>query len=64
MSDWEPDSHWIGDLEPDQLVADRARPLPPARLRRGTSAGLWVLRVLALVLTAMVIYTFVWQLAH
>ncbi len=64
MSPWEPDSDWIGDLEPDQLTADRTRPVPPARLSRGVSTGLWVLRMLALLLTAMVIYAFFWQVGH
>lgn len=50
-------------LETDQLVAERSRPLAPATLSTGTRAGLWALRVFAVVLAAMVIYTFVAQLA-
>ncbi|MDQ6744980.1 MAG: hypothetical protein M3Z27_03025 [Actinomycetota bacterium] len=54
----------VDHLEPDQLVADRARPLPPSRLRRRTDIALWGLRIAALALSAMVIYTFVSQLGH
>jgi 4-hydroxybenzoate polyprenyltransferase len=49
-------------LERDQLVADTSRPLPRARLSRRAAAGLWVLRVFAIVVSAMVVYTFVSQL--
>jgi hypothetical protein len=51
-------------LERDQLVADRARPVPRARLGRRARAGLWALRVLVLVLAALVVYTFVAQLGN
>ncbi len=50
-------------LEPDQLVADRARPLAQALLSRRASVGLWALRVLVLVLGAMVVVTFISQLS-
>ena len=49
-------------LEPDQLLSDRSRPLPRARLTRRATAGLWALRVLVVVLSAIVIYTFIAQL--
>ncbi len=45
-------------LERDQLVSDKSRPVPPARLGRGARLGLWALRVFAVVVGAMVIYTF------
>ena len=51
-------------LEPDQLVVNTARPLPRAALTARTNAALWGLRVLVCVLSAMVVYTFVSQLAH
>ncbi len=61
-------SHEHGELEhhlePDQLARERARPLAPARLRRRTDAALWALRIAALLLSAMVIYTFVSTLGH
>ncbi len=46
-------------LESDQLVSDKGRPVPRAELSRGTSAALWALRVFALVVSAMVVYTFI-----
>jgi hypothetical protein len=49
-------------LEQDQLVADKGRPVPPAHLSRWTKIGLWALRVFALVVSAMVVYTFIAQL--
>jgi hypothetical protein len=52
----------IAYLESDQLVAERARPVPRIRLGRRADAGLWALRVFVIVLSAMVIYTFVSQL--
>ena len=49
-------------LEPGQLAADAARPVPRAQLSGRARAGLWLLRVFALVVSVMVIYTFVSQL--
>jgi len=57
-----PDEELVAFLERDQLVCDRARPLPRASLSRRAEIGLWALRVFALVVSAMVIYTFVHQL--
>ena len=51
-------------LERDQLVADRNRPVPRARLRRWANVGLWALRVLVAVMGMLVIYTFIAQLGH
>ncbi len=48
-------------LESDQLVEERARPLSPARLSERATLGLWALRVFAIVMALMVIYTFVAQ---
>lgn len=45
-------------LETDQLVQERAVPVDRAQLSRRAAAGLWALRVLAVVMAAMVIYTF------
>jgi hypothetical protein len=50
-------------LEPDQIVAETARPLPRAHLSRRVVTGLWALRVFVLIASAMVIYTFVAQLS-
>ncbi len=49
-------------LEPGQLDAHARRPVEPAALTGPTRAGLWVLRVFVLIVTAMIIYTFVTQL--
>ena len=49
-------------LERDQLVSDKGRPVPRARLSRRVSVGLWALRVFAFVVSAMVVYTFIAQL--
>jgi hypothetical protein len=49
-------------LERDQLVTDKSRPLPRARLSRRAGVALWALRVFVIIVAAMVIYTFVAQL--
>jgi hypothetical protein len=51
-------------LERDQLVLDKAHPVPRARLSRRARAGLWALRVFVIVVSAMVIYTFASQVTH
>jgi hypothetical protein len=58
------DEELVMFLERDQLVADKAHPVPRAHLSARTRAALWVLRVFVLVVSAMVIYTFFSQLAH
>jgi hypothetical protein len=58
MQDHDP----LAYLEPEQLLSDRSRPLPRAQLSRRANAGLWALRLFALGLSAMVIYTFIAQL--
>ncbi len=52
----------IGYLESDQLVHERSHPLPRAKLSRRRQGMLWAVRVIGLVLSAMVVYTFVSQL--
>jgi hypothetical protein len=54
----------IAYLESDQLVAERSRPVARAPLSRRASAALWALRVFVIVVSLMVIYTFVSQLGH
>ena len=49
-------------LESDQLVKERSQPLPRARLSIRRRRLLWAVRVFGLVLSAMVVYTFVSQL--
>jgi hypothetical protein len=57
------DQELVMFLERDQLVADKAHPLPRAHLSRRARAALWALRIFVLVVSAMVIYTFFSQLA-
>ncbi len=49
-------------LEYDQLVADKRRPVARARLSPRANLALWVLRVFVIVVSMMVIYTFIAQL--
>ncbi len=56
------DDELIMFLERDQLVADTSRPVARARLAPRVNALLWGLRVFVLVVSFMVIYTFVKQL--
>jgi hypothetical protein len=49
-------------LEAGQLTAATRRPVPRAQLGRRAMIALWGLRVLVIVLSAMVIYTFFAQL--
>jgi hypothetical protein len=49
-------------LEPGQLTAVTRRPVPRAQLGRRAMIALWALRVLVIILSAMVIYTFATQL--
>jgi hypothetical protein len=52
----------IAFLEPAQLTAAVQRPVPRAQLSRRALTALWGLRVLVIIFSAMVIYTFVSQL--
>jgi hypothetical protein len=49
----------IAYLESDQLLAERSRPVGRAKLSRRARYGLWALRIFVVVVSAMVIYTFV-----
>ncbi len=59
LSHGHPDSELIHALEPDQIVKIASRPLPRYRLSRMAKLGLWLLRILVLVISALVVYTFV-----
>ena len=52
----------IMHLERDQFVAETTRPVPRATLSAHAIAGLWALRVFVVIVSVMVIYTFVDQL--
>jgi hypothetical protein len=53
------ESELIEGLEPDQLVESSSVPLPLAQLSRAWRIALWVLRVFSLLITTLVVYTFV-----
>jgi hypothetical protein len=53
----------VGFLERDQLVSDKRRPVPRAPLGPAAAIALWSLRVFAIVLAVMVIYTFAAQVS-
>jgi len=52
----------IMHLERDQFVGETSRPVPRAGLSARASVGLWALRVFVVLVSLMVIYTFVEQL--
>ena len=52
----------IMHLERDQFVAETSRPVPRAHLSATARAGLWALRVFVVLVSLMVIYTFIDQL--
>lgn len=64
LPDHEPTDHeeLIGYLERDQLVADTSRPVSRAHLSARIRAGLWALRAFVVIVSFMVIYTFIHQL--
>jgi hypothetical protein len=65
--DGELDAHLEEDelimhLERDQFVAETSRPVPRAPLGAHATLALWALRVFAVVVSLMVVYTFIRQL--
>ncbi len=60
----EPSDHeeLIMFLERDQLVADTSQPVSPAHLSQHVKTALWALRAFVVLVSFMVIYTFVHQL--
>lgn len=57
------DEELVMHLERDQFVSVTSQPVPRASpLSRRASAGLWALRVFVLIVSAMVVYTFIDQL--
>jgi hypothetical protein len=55
----EQEEELIMHLERDQFVAETSRPVVRAQLSRGARIALWGLRVFAVVVSLMVIYTFI-----
>jgi len=65
--DGEPDApreedELIMHLERDQFVAETSRPVPLAPLGPHATLALWALRLFAVVVSLMVLYTFIRQL--
>ena len=66
----EPDPHsqerleeeLIMHLERDQFVAETSRPVARATLSARATTGLWALRIFVVLVSLMVIYTFISQL--
>lgn len=56
------DSELIMYLEPDQLVSETFRPVATAVLGRRAVIGLWALRIFVILVSLMVIYTFIARL--
>jgi hypothetical protein len=52
----------IADLERDQTVAETSKPVPRAELSSHATLGLWALRIFVVLVSLMVIYTFIDQL--
>jgi hypothetical protein len=59
LHDPQPDEELIMHLERDQLVSETFRPVPRARLGARAELGLWALRVFVVIVSLMVIYTFI-----
>jgi len=55
----DPEEEMIDHLERDQLVAETFRPVAPAHMSTNAVAALWSLRVFAVIVSLMVIYTFI-----
>jgi len=56
------DDELVMNLERDQFVAETSRPVARASLSAHATAALWALRVFVVLVSLMVIYTFVYQL--
>ncbi len=52
----------VNHLEPHQFTAHTHQPVARAILSSRVQAGLWVLRVFVIIVSVMVIYTFISQL--
>ncbi|MGH2834308.1 MAG: hypothetical protein ACRDK2_16180 [Solirubrobacteraceae bacterium] len=52
----------IMHLERDQFVAETSRPVPRAALSTRATTGLWALRIFVILVSLMVIYTFIEQM--
>ena len=55
----EPEEDLIAGLEPDQLVDAMESKLPRRRIGPWAEAALWALRVFVLLMSVLIVYTFV-----
>jgi hypothetical protein len=62
LSHGHPDEELLFAPEPDQLVAASSRPLPRYVLSRAANLALWALRGFVVIITSLVVYTFVLSL--
>ncbi len=62
LSQGYPDEDLLLALEPDQIVAASSVALPRCVLGRRANLALWALRVFVLVISVLVVYTFVLSL--
>lgn len=53
---------FVGYLERDQLETETDKHVPRVQLSLGAQAGLWALRIFVVIVSVMVIYTFISQL--
>ena len=56
------ESQLIDSLEPDQLVAAVAKPLPRLQLSSPVRIALWAVRIFVLIISSLVVYTFIVKL--
>ena len=65
-TEYRPEGHYetqqIQTQEPDQLVAAVAKPLPRLQLSRSVVITLWAVRLFVLLISVLVVYTFVVKL--
>ena len=54
-----PEDELVRALEPDQIVAAASQPLPRYSLSRNGQLLLWGLRIFVMIITLLVVYTFV-----
>lgn len=59
LSHGHPDDELIHALEPDQIVAVASRPLSRYQMSSAGNVALWLLRVFVLLITALVVYTYI-----
>jgi hypothetical protein len=59
LSHGHPDDELIHALEPDQIVAVASQPLPRYQISSGGNVALWLLRIFILLITMLVVYTFI-----